>query len=212
MEAEGDISTAQTNLGEGLWHLPPLILHPFNERVPPSALLENSKAALMLSGLIPRDGSDEEELERRLLAGKYGEVRMLFYLGKDVFRWIDQCVDWAARVPELEAAGIQRQTFARLLTSQPPAPVREKLVHWGVVDHRSIFSRAIGLQVLFENPPAFDTLTEEFLRNYHRYADALFRCYLDAPMGAAASPARFQFELYASGEYSRLLESQWAAE
>src|SRR5215475_7759227 len=100
IEAEGDISTAQTNLGVGLWQLPPLILHPFNERVPPSALLENSKSALMLSGLIPRDGSDEEELKRRLLAGKYGEVRMLFYLGKDVFRWMDQCVDWTGRVPE----------------------------------------------------------------------------------------------------------------
>src|ERR1700757_1655643 len=111
------MATAQMNLGTGVWNLPPLILHPFNERVPASALLENSRAALMLSGLIPGDGSDEEELKRRLLAGKYGEVRMLFYLGKDVFRWIDQCVDWAARVPELEGAGILRQTFARLLTS-----------------------------------------------------------------------------------------------
>jgi hypothetical protein len=206
------MSTALNNLGDGMWHLPPLILHPFNERVPPSTLLENSKAALMLSGLIPGDGSDEEELKRRLLAGKYGEVRMLFYLGKDVFRWMDQCVDWAERVAELGAVGIQRQTFARLLTSQPPGAVREKLVHWGVVDHQSIFSRAIGLQVMFEQPPAFDTLTEEFLRNYHRYADALFRCYLEGQVCAVVTPANFQFELYASGEYSRLLESQWAVE
>src|ERR1700751_4966545 len=93
-----------------VWTLPPLILHPFNERVPPSALLENSRAALMLSGLIPRDGSDEEELKRRLLAGKYGEVRMLFYLGKDVFRWIDQCVDWIDREPELRALQLAPQT------------------------------------------------------------------------------------------------------
>src|SRR5579864_4590150 len=91
-----------TSFGESVWSLPPLILHPFNERVPPSALLENSKAALMLSGLIPGDGSDEEELKRRLLAGKYGEVRMLFYLGKDVFRWIDQCVDSTSRAPEFQ--------------------------------------------------------------------------------------------------------------
>src|SRR5215475_12041369 len=113
------MSTAQIDLGDARWHMPPLILHPFNERVPPSALLENSKAALMLSGLIPGDGSDEEELKRRLLAGKYGELRMLFYLGKDVFRWMDQCVDWAEHIREFRAMGIERQTFARLLTSQP---------------------------------------------------------------------------------------------
>jgi hypothetical protein len=206
------MSTAQINLGDSLWHLPPLILHPFNERVPPSALLENSKAALMLSGLIPGDGSDEEELKRRLLAGKYGEIRMLFYLGKDVFRWIDQCVDWAGHLPELEKLEIGRQTFARFLTSQPPAMVRQKLVQWGVVDHQSIFSRAIGLQVMFEQPPEFDCLTEEFLRNYHRYADAIFRCYLESNGCAAVTAANFQFELYASGEYSRILESQWATE
>jgi len=76
--------------------LPPLILHPFNERVPPSALLENSKAALMLSGLIPNDGSDQEDLKRRLLAGRYSEIRMLYFLGKDVFRWIEQCVEWGS--------------------------------------------------------------------------------------------------------------------
>jgi hypothetical protein len=206
------MSTAQTKLGAGAWQLPPLILHPFNERVPPSALLDNSKAALMLSGLIPGDGSDEEELKRRLLAGKYGEVRMLFYLGKDVFRWIDQCVDWTVHVPELENLGIDQQTFARLLTSNPPAAVREKLVHWGVADHQSIFSRAIGLHVLFEQPPDFDGLTKEFLRNYHRYADAIFRCYLEAQTYSVVPPANFLFDLYASGEYSRLLESQWAAE
>jgi hypothetical protein len=206
------MSIEQTHLGDDVRHLPPLILHPFNERVSPAALLENSKAALMLSGLIPSDGSDEDDLKRRLLAGKYCELRMLFYLGKDVFRWLDQCVDWAERNPELEKLGIARQSFARLLTSQPPAMVREKLFRWGVVDHQSIFSRAIGLRALFEQPPEFDGLTEEFLRSYHRYADAAFRCYLEALPHAVIAAANFHFELYASGEYSRLLESQWAVE
>ena len=31
--------------------LPPLILHPFNEQIAPSSLLESSRAALMLSGM-----------------------------------------------------------------------------------------------------------------------------------------------------------------
>jgi hypothetical protein len=192
--------------------LPPLILHPFNERVPASALLDNSKAALMLSGLIPPDGTDEEELQRRFLAGRYGEVRMLFFLGKDVFRWVEQCVECAARAPALRDAGLWPQNFVSLLASSPPPAVKEKLVRWGVADHASIFSRAIGLNVMFAQPPPFDGLSEEFLRNYHRYTDALYRCYLASQPHRPLTSANFRFELYASGEYSRLLESKWAAE
>ena len=201
-----------TTVGERVWELPPLILHPFNERVPPSALLENSKAALMLSGLIPSDGSDQEDLERRLLAGRYAEIRMLYFLGKDVLRWIEQCVEWGQRVPELSGAEIRPQSFAALLTADPPEAVKEKLVRWGVVDYVSIFTRAIGLNAMFIQPPAFDTLAEEFLRNYHRYADFLYRCYLDSQPHRTVASANFRFALYASGEYSRMLESEWAAE
>jgi len=78
-----------------LWELPPLILHPFNERVPPSALLENSRAALICR-VYPNDGTDADDLKRRLLDGRYSERRMLFFLGKDVFRWIGQCLEWSA--------------------------------------------------------------------------------------------------------------------
>jgi hypothetical protein len=198
-----------TSFGETVWTLPPLILHPFNERVPPAALLENSKAALMLSGLIPNDGSDLDELKRRLLSGRYSEVRMLFFLGRDVFRWLDQCVEWSERIPTLMGAGVHRQSFATLLTAQPPEPVKEKLIRWGVCDYVSIFSRAIGLNTLFAEPPAFDLLAEEFLRNYHRYADTLYQCYLQAQPYAPISPVNFAFDLYASGEYSRILESEW---
>lgn len=203
------MSSPTTNFGETTWDLPPLILHPFNERVSPSTLLENSKAALMLSGLIPTDGSDEEALKQRLLAGRYSEMRMLFFLGKDVFRWLEQCIDWTTRAPQLEVTDIQQQSFAGLLTSSPPEPVREKLIKWGVVDYVSIFSRAIGLHALFNEPPAFEALTEEFLRNYHRYADALFHCYMESQPHRIIAARNFRFELYASAEYSRMLETEW---
>ncbi|MGA2267166.1 MAG: hypothetical protein ABSH44_01730 [Bryobacteraceae bacterium] len=200
-----------TTLGGRVWELPPLILHPFNERVPASALLENSKATLMLSGLIPSDGSDQEDLRRRLLTGRYAEVRMLFFLGKDVFRWIEQCVDWGQRVPELSGVTIRPQSFAGLLTANPPEAVKEKLIRWGVADYVSIFTRAVGLNAMFVEPPAFDTLAEEFLRNYHRYADLLYECYMASQPHQAIAPANFRFDLYASGEYSRMLESEWGA-
>ena len=165
--------------------------------------------ALMLSGLIPSNGADPEDLTRRLLAGRYGEIRMLFFLGKDVFRWMEQCLDWVARVPELRADDWRMQSFAALLTSGTPAEVKDKLLRWGVSDYLSIFCRAIGLNAQFTAPPAFDSLSDEFLRHYHRYADALFQCYMDLEPYRAMDAARFQFALYASGEYSRMLESEW---
>src|ERR1700678_2497971 len=97
-----------SNLGEMLWRMPPLILHPFNERVSPGTLMENSKAALMLSGLIPSEGIDREELKRRLLTGRHSEIRMLYFLGKDVFRWIGQCMEIVERMPGLECTSVKR--------------------------------------------------------------------------------------------------------
>jgi hypothetical protein len=201
-----------TTLGASVWELPPLILHPFNERIPPAALLENSKAALMLSGLIPPDGATADELQRRLMAGRYSEIRMLFFLGKDVFRWIEQCVEWASRRTALAHAGLRPQSFAGLLTTNPPEAVKQKLKGWGVADHPAIFSRAIGLNRLFFQPPPVELLSSEFLYHYHRYADAVYRTYMESEPHDSITSANFRFELYASGEYSRLLESEWETE
>ena len=206
------MSPAIATLGEAVWDLPPLILHPFNERVAPSTLLESSKAALMLSGLIPNEGANPDDLQRRLLTGRYAELRMLFFLGKDVFRWIDQCVEWAQRVPEFAAMEIKRQSFAGLLTKDPPEVVKEKLVRWGVADYVSIFSRAIGMNAMFIAPPPFEGLNEDFLRNYHRYPDYLYRCYMESETYEALPTANFRFQLYASGEYSRMLETEWGGD
>jgi len=57
---------------------------------------------------------------------------------------------------------------------------------------------------------AATALAEDFLRSYHRYADQLFRCYMDAQPHRSLQNANFRFELYASGEYSRMLEREWA--
>jgi hypothetical protein len=193
---------------ETVWDLPPLILHPFSEHTPPSVLLGSSKAALMLSGLIPGDGADPDELGRRVLAGRYGEIRMLFFLGKDVFRWLEQCLDWVTRIPELREEW-RVQSFAALLTLSMPAEVKEKLTRWGVTDYASIFRRAIGMNALFANPPAFGDLADEFLRNYHKFADSLYYCFMELEEYPKLDVRRFRFQLYASGEYARMLESQW---
>jgi len=135
----------------------------------------------------------------------------LYFLGKDVFRWIDQCVEWAGRLPEFEDAEMEAQSFAGLLTANPPDNVRQKLTGWGVADYASIFSRAIGLNAVFAEPPAAAALGEDFLRSYHRYADHLFRCYMEAQPHRSLQNANFRFDLYASGEYSKMLENEWSA-
>jgi hypothetical protein len=195
-------------LGETLWEMPPLILHPFSERVSPAALLENSKAALMLSGLIPCDGMDRDELTRKLLAGRYSEIRMLYYLGKDVFRWIGQCMEIATRIPELSAAGVTRQSFAGLLIA-PPQNVRDKLIQWGVADYQAVFARAIGLNTIFAEAPAFQTLGEDFIRHYHRAADLMYQAFMELEPHRVVAAGNFGFDLYASGEYSKMLERGW---
>jgi hypothetical protein len=205
------MSPATEGIEGSVWDLPPLILHPFNEHVAPSTLLDNSKAALMLSGLIPSDGLDREDLARRLMAGRYSEVRMLYFLGKDVFRWLDQCLEWAEHSPELKNSDLHPQSFAGLLTQDPPPAVKEKLIRWGVSDYASIFARAIGLNTVFASPPGIGDLSEEFLRNYHRYADVIYQCFVDSQPFRVIDSRKFRFELYASGEYSRLLESEWGA-
>jgi hypothetical protein len=201
-----------TSLGDSVWQLPPLILHPFNERISPQTLLENSKASLMLSGLIPSDGLDREELRRRLLAGRHSEIRMLYFLGKDIFRWIGQCLEIVEGTPELQFTIIRRQSFAGLLAGNPPPGVREKLIGWGVADYSSVFARAIGLNTLFAEPPEFALLAEDFLRHYHSAASLLYQSFMDSEPHMVIAARNFQFELYASGEYTKMLETEWSTD
>ena len=201
--------TPHSDFGHAEWDLPPLILHPFNERISPATLLENSKAALMLAGLATRDGTADEALHLRVLTGRYAELRMLFFIGRDVMRWLEQCADWATRVPELQRASIRRQSFARLIAVHPPEEVCEKLTRWGVTDYLTIFSRAIGFNALFSEPPPLEILSRDFLLNYHQFGDRLYQAFIEAEPHTAISAANFHFQLYASGEYSRLLEARW---
>jgi hypothetical protein len=188
--------------------LPPLILHPFAEAGSPGKLAQSSRASLILQGLLPSGEASQEELTRSVLEGRYCEIRMLFYVGKDLRRWIEQCLDLVQHEPQLQGQNIGFQSFANLLVRNAPASVQSKLRRWGVADYKSIFSRALGLSAMFSDVPPFDVLSEDFIRNYYRYADQLYAALVQGP-SAELDPFEFQFELYASGEYARMLERQW---
>ena len=190
--------------------LPPLILHPFADASGPHKLLESSRASLKLQGLLPTGQQTAEELERTLLEGRYQEVRMLFYVGRDILRWVGQCVEHVQRYPEFEGSRFQPQSFAAYLVENPPAEVVSKLKKWGVADHRSIFARALGLNVLLAEIPPQETFAPDFLRHYHRYADQMFHCQVGQTPFADPARLGFEFEIFASGEYSRMLEREWA--
>lgn len=133
---------------------------------------------------------------------------MLLFLGKDLFRWAQQCVDFMERSASV-TLGCTEQSFAALIVEQPPAAVDAKLLLWGVSDRRAIFSRAIGVNSLFSAPPPLETLSPLFLNNYHRYADHAYICFQHLQPFQQLDRNQFDFELYASEEYSRLLSEQW---
>lgn len=190
--------------------LPPLILHPFADASGPDKLVESSRASLMLQGLLPSGERSSDELDRALLDGRYCEIRMLFYVGKDLVRWIEQCLEHLDRQSEPRQPGIKYQSFAAYLVNHTPAAVQAKLRKWGVADYKAIFTRALGLNAILAGVPRRELLSDHFVRNYYRFADQMFLCRQAEEQFDDISTIGFEFEIYASGEYSRMLEKEWA--
>jgi len=186
--------------------LPPLVLHPFSHPEDALKLLECSRASLMLQDLIPKDGRTDDELRAALLAGRYCEMRMLFYIGRDLSRWIDQCLEAVRQDETLTEAGIRFQSFAALLTGELPKRVEERLRGWGVFDYRRMFGRALGLNGVFAEFPEQAALSEDFVAEYQGYADALFARRQQLCPFPALDPDRLDLSLYTSSEYSAILE------
>jgi hypothetical protein len=209
MSTQSVNSEAGASLPDQIWMLPPLILHPFADASGPSKLVESSRASLILDGLLPNGEFSRDELNHRLLEGRYCEIRMLYYVGKDLARWLDECGEFASRDTVLNSLGIRRQSFAALLIEDPPETVREKLRHWGVMDYKAIFTRALGLNAVFAELPQQSSLSESFITSYYRFADHMFSCQQSLTPYTVVHAANFHFEMYASGEYSRMLEQQW---
>src|SRR5581483_3932944 len=190
--------------------LPPLILHPFADAAGPDKLVESSRASLMLQGLLPTGDRSRDDLDKALLEGRYCEIRMLFYVGKDLVRWIEQCLEHVDRNEDLRDAGIKYQSFAAYLVGHTPQPVQDKLKKWGVADYKSIFTRALGLNAVHSGVPRREHLADDFVRNYYRFADQMFACRQAEASFTDISELGFDFEIFASGEYSRMLEREWA--
>ncbi len=201
------ISTSTTNSTR---KLPPLILHPFADSGGPDKLVESSRASLMLQGLLPTGERTTEDLDKSLLEGRYCEIRMLFYVGKDLIRWIEQSLEHVERQPGFRDSGIKFQSFAAYLVHNTPPTVQAKLRKWGVADFKAIFMRALGLNAILAEVPQRGVLAEDFVRNYYRYADSVFLCRQSQVAYTDIAAMNFEFEIYASGEYSRILEREWS--
>ncbi len=191
--------------------LPPLILHPFADAASSVRVLESAKAAAQMVLDPAQPATKAEQLRERLLDGRYAEVRMLYFVGKDLFRWMEQCVDFCSRADDLRERGLAAQSFAEFLITRAPSDVDAKLRRWGVTDYARIFARSIGLHLQFALPPARQLLAPDYLRSYYRFTDYAYNCWKEGIQFPTLSPEEFTFELYASGEYSKLLEEQWSA-
>jgi hypothetical protein len=190
------------------FRLPPLILHPFSTAEDTSVLIESSRASLALQGFLPKEqGSDE--LDQQLLRGRYAELRMLFYIGKDLIRWMEQCTEVVTVSGLFENRKIGPETFAHFLVNHVPQHVRAKLEGWGVLDFCSLFRRALGLHSVFQEIPPVEHFSRDFLRRYHRYLDQWYEQRLLIAGYDRPQPHEFVFDLYASGEYTLILEKSW---
>ncbi len=168
--------------------LPPLILHPI------------AGHGETLEAGSPSDSEDRRAAIRRL------ELKMLCCLGKDLNRWMEQCLEFAAGDPNL--GQLREGDLIDLLVEDPPENVSRKMQTWGIADFRVVFARALGLNTVFPDPPAREDITESFLRDFAVYAYVLYRARRQA-LPPAAPRRRVRFEVYASGEYARLLERSW---
>lgn len=126
------------NHGVGAFKLPPLILHPFSRPEDTSVLMESSRASLALQGFLPRPELSDEDLTGRLLRGRYAELRMLFYIGKDLSRWLDQCVETVEVSDQFAGRRMRTESFVTFLIQYIPVHVKTKLISWGVVDYCSL--------------------------------------------------------------------------
>ncbi len=191
------------------FRLPPLILHPFSAPEDTSVLMESSRASLALQGFLPADAGNNRELDQQLLRGRYAELRMLYYIGKDLIRWMDQCCETAVASGVFTHVRVRPETFGMMLVQTVPVHVRAKLEGWGVLDFCALFRRSIGLHAIFQEFPSVEAFTPEFLRRYHRHLDQWYEYRLREAAAHKAEADEFQFDLYASGEYALMLEQSW---
>src|ERR1700742_2840218 len=84
------------------FRLPPLILHPFSGPEDTSVLMESSRASLALQGFLPKQEAAAHDLDLQLLRGRYAELRMLYYIGKDILRWFEQCIETVSHAAVFE--------------------------------------------------------------------------------------------------------------
>jgi len=124
---------------------------------------------------------------------------MLYYVGKDLLRWIDQSMEFAASNASL-CPRVSSGRASRALVQDAPPTVEAKLRN-GAWRTTVIFARAIGLNCMFAEAPPINVLAGEFVRNYFRYADQLFASYQSQTSFTRLTASDFQFELYSSGEY-----------
>jgi hypothetical protein len=198
--------------GVKTFRLPPLILHPFSTADDASVLMESSRASLALQGFLPRDETPTYDLDQQLLRGRYAEIRMLYYIGKDVSRWTEQCAETVASSNLFGERRIRPETFYVLLVQHVPPHVRLKLEGWGVLDFCALFRRSIGLHGIFHNIPTPEDLAPDFLRRYHRHLDQWYEQRLKDWVFDRPQQDEFTFDLYASGEYALMLEQSWGEE
>lgn len=171
--------------------------------------MDSSRASLALQGFLPKQETAAQDLDLQLLRGRYAELRMLYYIGKDILRWFEQCTETVQTSAAFDGRRLRAETFAVFLVQHVPAHVRTKLEGWGVLDFSALFRRSVGLHVVLSELPPAEAFSPDFLRRYHRHLDQWYELRLRDTIFDRPEPEEFTFDLYASGEYTLMLEQSW---
>ena len=78
-----------------------------------------------------------------------------------------------------------------------------------MLDFCALFRRSLGLHAVFQNLPPVESFSVEFLRRYHRHLDDWFESRMRDTSFERPEAGEFTFDLYASGEYTTMLEQSW---
>ncbi len=174
--------------------LPPLILHPFSNSD------DVEKLAVFTGG---------DEGAWRSFDARCSEIRMLCYIGKDLDRWLAQCLEFLSQNSETSAQAVSEADLIRLLLFETPEPVKVKLATWGIKNFEAVFTPALGLSQIFSHAPEPSTLSPRFVERFREYAGLLYRIRVDGQQPETAAGVKLSFEMYSSKEYIAMFEKEW---
>ncbi len=111
--------------------LPPLILHPFSGGGGIGDPVRGNQRQSCADRVDPSRTKMTPSSSAACWPGRYQEVRMLIFLGKDLFRWLGQCVEFVASGEGADVRIIEQSFRSAPWSTHPPGTRAQKVDRLG---------------------------------------------------------------------------------